>query len=147
MIKTLFLANQAEKERFRIPRSIQQTIPIQCVYPDGIWQVGSKHSKTWAFADVNYAAASEDDQRSIFMAYGSVLNSLPTDAGAKITIINRRLNPVDFERTMLMRERGDALDAYRKESNDILIGRTAESNNLVQEKYTIVYLRVLLCKG
>lgn len=135
MIKSLVLAYQSEKEKFRVPRSVQQTIPIRCVYPDGVWQVGNKHSKTWAFADVNYAAASEDDQRGIFLAYGSVLNSLPTDAGAKITIINRRLNPVDFERTMLMRERGDTMDVYRKESNAILVSRAAESNNLVQEKY------------
>ena len=83
---------------------------------------------------MNYAAASEDDRRGIFLSYGGVLNSLPTDA-AKITIINRRLNPVDFERTILMKERGDGLDKYRRESNRILTQQAAESNNLVQEKY------------
>ena len=84
---------------------------------------------------MNYAAASEEDRRGIFLSYGGVLNSLPTDAAAKITIINRRLNPVDFERTILMKERGDGLDKYRRESNQILTQRAAESNNLVQEKY------------
>ncbi len=84
---------------------------------------------------MNYAAASDEDRRSIFLSYGSALNALPTDAGAKITIINRRLNPVDFERTVLMKERGDGLDEYRREYNAILTGKAAESNNLVQEKY------------
>ena len=135
LIKALAAANRSERDKFSIPRSVQQYIPVKCIYGDGIWQVGRKHSRTWRFTDVNYAAASEDDQRGIFLSYGGVLNSLPTDAAAKVTIINRRFNPVDFERTMLMKERGDGLDKYRREANAILTQRAAESNNLVQEKY------------
>ena len=135
MIKSLLTANKSEKDRFVIPRSVQQSIPIRCVYSDGIWHTGRKHSRTWRFADINYAAASEEERRSIFLSYCAVLNSLPTDAAAKITIINRRINPVDFQRQILMKERGDELDRYRRESNQILTRRAAESNNLVQEKY------------
>lgn len=135
MIKSLIAANKSEKDKFSIPRSVQQSIPIKRIYSDGIWQVGGKHSKTWRFADVNYAAASDEDKRSIFLSYGSALNALPTDAAAKITIVNRRLNPVNFERTVLMKPRGDGLDHYREEYNRILTDKAAESNNLVQEKY------------
>ncbi len=135
MIRSLAAADKSEKVKFTIPKSVQQSIPIKRMYADGIWLVGGKHSKTWRFADVNYAAASDEDRRSIFLSYGSALNALPTDAGAKITIINRRLNPVDFARTVLMKERGDGLDEYRREYNAILTGKAAESNNLVQEKY------------
>ena len=135
MIKSLLAANKSEKDRFVIPRNVQQSIPIRCVYSDGIWHTGRKHSRTWRFADINYAAASEEERRSIFLSYCAVLNSLPTDAAAKITIINRRINPVDFQRQILMKERGDKLDRYRRESNQILTRRAAESNNLVQEKY------------
>ena len=135
MIKSLLAANKSEKDRFVIPRSVQQSIPIRCVYSDGIWHTGRKHSRTWRFADINYAAASEEERRSIFLSYCAVLNSLPTDAAAKITIINRRINPVDFQRQILMKERGDELDRYRRESNQILTRRAPESNNLVQEKY------------
>lgn len=135
MIKALTATNRSERDTFHIPRSVQQSIPIRRVCSDGIWLVGRKHSRTWSFADINYAAASEEDQRGIFTSYGGVLNSLPTDAAAKITIINRRLNSVDFQRTILMKERGDHLDKYRREANRILTQRAAESNNLVQEKY------------
>ena len=107
LIKALAAANRSERDKFTIPRSVQQSIPVKCIYGDGIWQVGRKHSRTWRFTDVNYAAAAEDDQRGIFLSYGGVLNSLPTDAAAKVTIINRRLNPVDFERSILMKERGE----------------------------------------
>lgn len=135
MIKSLAIANKSERDVFTIPRSVQETIPVKCVYPDGIFLVGNKHSKSWRLSDVNYAAASDEEQRSIFLSYGGVLNSLPTDAATKITIINRRLNPEDFERSILMEERWDGLDVYREEANAILKRRAAESNNLVQEKY------------
>ena len=135
MMKSLLAANRSEKDSFRIPHSVQQSIPIRRIFADGIWQVGQKYSKTWRFSDINYAASSLDDRRSIFRSYGAVLNSLPTDATAKITIINRRLNPVDFQRTMLMPECNDGLDYYRGEYNQIILDKAAESNNLVQEKY------------
>jgi hypothetical protein len=135
LIKSLVSANKSEREKFTIPRSVQETIPVRCVYPDGIWLVGNRHSKSWRLTDVNYAASSDEERRGIFLAYGGVLNSLPTDAATKITIINRRLNPVDFESSILMEDQWDGLDEYRQEANAILKSRAAESNNLVQEKY------------
>ena len=138
MIKTLVAANRSEKERFKIPRSVQQSIPIRCIFRDGIWQVGNKYSRTWRFADINYALASYEDQRDMFTAYCGVLNSLPTDATTKITINNRRLNGVDFQRSVLMKSRGDGLDRYREEYNAVLTEKTADSNGLIQDKYITV---------
>ena len=138
MLKTLAAANRSERTAFKIPRSVQQTIPIQRVYRDGIWQVNGKFSQTWRFADINYTLASYEDQKEMFTAYCAVLNSLPTDATTKITINNRRLNSVDFQKTVLMREQGDGLDCYRREYNDVLMDKAAGSNNLVQDKYITI---------
>ena len=142
LIKTLATANKSEKEKLRIPRSVQQSVPIRCIYSDGMWHCGGKHSRTWRFSDINYIAASEDDKRNIFTAYGAVLNSLPTDALTKITIVNHRLNPAEFEKRILLKEKGDGLDHYRQESNDILLERATASNNLVQEKYITLSIPV-----
>ena len=138
MIKTLAAANRSEREPFKIPRSVQQSIPIQKIFRDGIWLVGSKYSMTWRFNDINYSVASDADQEQMFLAYCGVLNSLPTDAATKITINNRRINWVDFERTVLMEEKGDGLELYRQEYNRILSRQAEESNNLVQDKYVTV---------
>lgn len=138
MIKTLMAANRSEREHFKIPRSVQQSIPIQRIYRDGIWQAGGKYSKTWRFADINYSVASHEDQTEMFLAYCGVLNSLPTDATTKITINNRRLNGADFQRSILMRTLGDGLDQYRQEYNGILTEKAAESNNLIQDKYITI---------
>ena len=140
MIKTLLLANRSEREHFRIPRSVQQSIPVRRIYRDGIWQVGNKFSRTWRFADINYSVASHEDQEDMFRSYCGVLNSLPTDATTKITINNRRLNGADFQRSVLMRECRDGLDAYRQEYNAVVSEKAAESNNLVQDKYITISL-------
>ena len=93
MIKSLAAANRSERVKVKVPRSVQQSIPIKRIYTNGIWEVGKKHSRTWKLTDVNYIAASQETQHSIFTAYCAVLNALPTDATAKITIVNHRLNP------------------------------------------------------
>ena len=138
MSKTLRAANRSERVPFKIPRSVQQSIPIQCIYRDGIWQVNGKYSQTWRFADINYSLASYEDQRDMFTSYCGVLNSLPTDAVTKITIYNRRLNSSDFQRSVLMQERGDTMDKYRREYNQVLIEKASASNNLIQDKYITV---------
>lgn len=138
MRKTLAAANRSERTGFKIPRSVQQSIPIQRVYRDGIWQVNCKYSQTWRFSDINYSLASYEDQRDMFTAYCGVLNSLPTDAVTKITIHNRRLNSSDFQHSVLMRECGDDLDKYRREYNRVLTEKAAASNNLIQDKYITV---------
>ena len=138
MRKTLTAANRGERVPFKIPRSVQQSIPIQRVWQDGIWQVNGKYSQTWRFADINYSLASYEDQRDMFTSYCGVLNSLPTDAVTKITIHNRRLNSSDFQHSVLMRECGDDLDLYRLEYNRVLTEKAAASNNLIQDKYITV---------
>ena len=138
MIKTLIAANRSEREAFRVPRSVQQSIPIHRIYKGGIWKVGNKYSKTWQITDINYAVASHEDQEKMFLAYAAVLNSLPTDATTKITINNRRMDMADFRRTVLLCERGDRLDEYRHEYNAMLTDKADESNNLLQDKYITI---------
>lgn len=138
MAKVLKNADRSDWGKFKVPRSVQQSIPIRRVYRDGLWQVADRFSQTWQFQDINYAVASHEDQLNMFMAYSALLNSLPADATAKITISNRRINPRDFERTILMPSAGNALDKYRLEYNRILTERAAASNNLVQDKYLTV---------
>jgi len=138
MIKTLAAANRSERERFKIPRSVQQSIPVQRIFRDGIWQSGGKFTQTWRFADINYSLASHEDQEDMFRSYCAVLNSLPTDATTKITINNRRLNGADFKRSVLMQQKGDCLDVYRREYNGVLTEKAAVSNNLIQDKYITV---------
>ena len=130
--------HNAEWDAFFVPRSVQSSIPIKRIYKDGVFQVSGKFSKTWRFFDVNYAVASPEKQKELFMTYCAFLNALPAGATAKITLFNRQLNQKDFGRTLLMPMQGDARDRYRNEYNGDLLSKAAESNNLIQEKYITI---------
>ena len=134
MIKSLRSAGVGERERFTVPRSIQKSLPIKRIHRDGIWQVAGKYAKTWRFLDINYSVASAEDKTSLFLEYCALLNGLPSEATAKISIINRKLNKAEFEQTVLLPHAGDGLDAYRSEYNAILQDKAGQSNNIVQEK-------------
>ena len=106
---------------------------------DGIFPSAKrKYSKCCKFADITYAVASKSDKESIFLEYSEVLNSFDTGATTKITILNRRLNRVDFEKNVLLPMNNDKLDEYRKEYNNILLDKILGSNSTIQEKYITI---------
>lgn len=44
MIKTLAKAQQQERVKFRVPRSVQDAIPIRRIWSDGIFLCGNQYS-------------------------------------------------------------------------------------------------------
>ena len=102
MIKTIKTMSKQEKERYTVPRKVQDVIPVRRIWPDGIFLVGNKFSKTYKFSDINYLVASREDKESMFLTYSELLNSLDSGAVTKITINNRRMNKANFEQSILM---------------------------------------------
>ena len=136
MIKTLQNTLKQDKEGFDLPKSVQDAIPIRRLWPDGIFQFGSKFSKTIRFTDINYAIASKEDKTSMFLGYSELLNALDTGSTTKITINNKRLNRQNFEQEILIPRQDDYLDGYRAEYNSMLMDKvTDSSNSVVQERY------------
>ena len=138
MIKSIRTIMQQDKERYRIPRRVQDLIPIDCIWPDGIFKAGNKFSKTFRFTDINYMVASREDKESMFLTYSELLNSLDSAATTKITIYNHRQNRANFEQSILMPMRDDGLDVYRKEYNQMLIDKATGANGITQTKYVTV---------
>src|SRR5699024_5640909 len=120
IIKTLAKANKQEKTKFKIPRSVQDAIPIQRVWEDGIFQLGNRFSKSYSFTDINYQIASKEDKTAMFLDYSELLNALDSGASAKITIRNRQVNRAEFENSILLPMKGDSLDRFREEYNQML---------------------------
>ena len=135
MIKTLKKIFKLDKEKFKVPKSVQDIIPVKAIWEDGIFLVGkNKYSKSFKFLDINYAVASKEDKEAMFLDYSELLNSLDAGATTKITINNRRINKLDFEKTILLKDEDDELDKYRKEYNQMLISQAKNANEIVQEK-------------
>ena len=51
MIKSLNTMLKLDKEKYEVPKSVQDMIPIRRIWPDGIFQVGNKFSKSIRFSD------------------------------------------------------------------------------------------------
>jgi len=139
LIKTLSKARKQGRVKFRIPRSVQDCIPIRRIWADGIFQVGHQFSKTWSFTDINYSIAGKEDKTAMFLDYCDLLNALDSGASAKITLYNRRINKEEFERSVLLPLKEDGLDNYREEFNEMLRAQVTGSNNsIVRERYLTI---------
>jgi len=139
MVRTLKNIFRQDREKFVVPKSVQQAVPILAVWENGIFQVAkNKFARTYKFEDINYAVASREDQEAMFLEYSELLNAFDSGATTKITINNRRLNRQDFEKSILLPMREDGLDLYRKEYNSMLLEKATGANSIIREKYVTV---------
>jgi len=137
-MRTLSKLFRQDREKFSVPRSVQDVIPIKSIWDDGIFMVGNKYAKTFRFEDINYDVASKEDKEAMFLLYSELLNSFETGATYKITIIVKRLDKEEFKKTILIPLKGDYLDMYRIEYNKILMDEATGANGFVQMKYITV---------
>ena len=81
---------------YKAPKSIQETIEIEKVAANGIFEVSkNRYTKCYCFHDINYTTTNEEEQIDIFERYCKFLNSL--DCAFKITVNNKNK---DMERLM-----------------------------------------------
>ncbi len=139
MLRSVETILKQDKEKFVVPKKVQDLIPVMRIWPDGIFQVApNKFSKCWKFTDINYRVASEEDKENMFLLWSDVLNSFDSTTTTKITVNNHRLNRKDFEDSILMSLKGDGLDAYREEYNEMLLEKATGANGIIQEKYITI---------
>jgi hypothetical protein len=138
-VTSLFTAN---KDAFKVPYSIQGTVPIKKIYEDGIFELSSnRYSKSFSFRDINYSGLSTKQQEDLHNQWQNVLNSFKPEATTKITINNRVLNRVEFEKEMCLALTGDEFDDYRKEYNAYILSKATEGDNKVREYYVTITIR------
>lgn len=135
MNKIIRRLKRRESDTYFLPQKVQDIIPIKTVWEDGIFEVGQKFSQTTRFTDVNYLVASEEDKESMMLRYCEFLNGLDSEASTKITISNHPINRAKYEEEILLPMRGDDLDEYCQETNQMLLEKASRSNGLIQEKF------------
>lgn len=133
-MKTLKNVLKIDKEKYKVPRSVQDHIPIRTIYEDGILKVGNRFSKSFVFRDINYQVAGKEDKEKLFRLYEDFLNSLDSSATAKITIQNRQMLRDELDGSVLMEEKGDGLDEYREEYNQMIEEKAVGASGIYQQK-------------
>ena len=132
------LLKKASEPLYKTPKSIQETIEIMAVAENGIFEVSrNKYSKCYRFQDINYTTATEDEQIGIFERYCKFLNSL--DCNYKITINNKNKNMEDLRDKVLITEKNDGFNNYRRIYNDIIEEKIIEGRQgIEQERYLTI---------
>ena len=138
MMRTLQRLFKQDKEKYNVPKRVQDVVPIKRIWSDGIFLSGNKFSKCFAFSDINYQVASREDKEHMFLTYSELLNSLDSGATTKITVNNHRMQREALEGNILMAMQGDALDIYRKEYNDMILDKSTGANGIMQQKYITI---------
>ena len=131
---------KAVKKKMSTPKTAQDTIPYKAIYADGLMETDEGcFSKTYPLEDINFKIASQEEQDSLFLKYGDLLNMFGNEVAAEITIFNRTIAQEVFNDEVLIKPRGDQYDKYREEYNKIILDKMAEGrNNIVVEKYLTV---------
>ena len=138
MIKTLQTNQKREQEPYRVPRSVQNAIPIIRLWENGLFQIGKeKYSKTYQLTDVNYAVASLDAKQRMNKSYQELLNSQEPGTTTKITVFNRT-QPKRMIRENLLPLRGNDLDKLIQGRNDILLADAKVGNRITHSIYATV---------
>lgn len=104
MLKRILGKLKSDRDQYKIPRRVQDVIPIKRMWTDGIFLVGNKYTKTFRFSDINYQVASEDDKEHLMRRYGELINSLDIGAVTKITVNNRHINERTFAQNILRKQ-------------------------------------------
>lgn len=138
MIKSYAKLKKQNKDKFKVPKSAQDTVPIDTIYKDGIFRIGKKYSKSYRFLDINYSIASKEEKMDLFLNYGELLNSFDSSMMVKITINNRKIDIKQFKEDILIPLQNDDIDLYRKEYNEMLLDKLSESDDIIQEKYITI---------
>ena len=138
MMKSISNILKTDKERYKVPKKVQDVIPIKRIWTDGIFLVGNKYAKSWKFTDINYLVASREDKESMFLTYSELLNGLDSGACTKITINNHHMKRSDFEESVLMKPQTDGLNMYRDEYNKVILDKAMDANGILQEKYVTI---------
>ena len=127
-LKALIARNQ-QKDR-KGPRTAQETIPYQRMWPDGICRVSDNYyTKTIQFQDINYQLAQNDDKTSIFEGWCDFLNYFDATIHLQLSFLNLTASAGSFEKSIIIPERDDGFNDVRHEYAEMLQNQLAKGNN------------------
>ncbi|CUO03307.1 TraE protein [[Clostridium] symbiosum] len=120
-----------------IPRTAQQSIPFQRMFPDGICRVSDKYyTKTIQYQDINYQLAQQEDKTAIFEEWCSFLNFFDSSIHFELSFMNMATDVEVFEKNIRIPYRNDSFNNVRSEYSQMLKMQLAQGNNgLTKTKY------------
>lgn len=127
----------AEAKQPKGPRTAQQTIPYERMWPDGVCRSADRfYTKTIQFFDINYQLARDEDKEAIFEAWCDVLNYFSPDIRFQFSFVNTMVSEAACKQSVMIPPQGDGFDDVRGEYSQMLLDQAAKGNNgLRRAKY------------
>ena len=120
-----------------IPKTAQQSIPFDRMFPDGICRVGlDYYTKTIQYEDINYQLAQQEDKTEIFEEWCSFLNFFDSSVRFQLSFSNMATDVSDIEKSIAISHKNDGFDDVRDEYSEVLLHQMEAGNNgLTKTKY------------
>ena len=126
-----------------VPRTAQQSIPMQRMFEDGTCRVKPNYyTRTVAYQDINYQLAQQEDKTAIFEEWCSFLNFFDSSIKFELSFVNMATDSSEFEKSIRIPYQKDGFDDVRAEYSQMLRQQLAKGNNgltkttsLKKEKY------------
>lgn len=120
-----------------VPRTAQESIPFERMFPDGICRVGANYyTKTIQFQDINYQLAQQEDKTEIFEEWCAFLNFFDSSVHFELSFMNMATDAESFEKSIAIPHRKDDFNGVRDEYSSMLFHQMEAGNNgLTKTKY------------
>jgi len=119
------------------PRTVQESIPFERMFQNGICRVGSDYyTKTIQFQDINYQLALQEDKTEIFEEWCSFLNFFDSSVHFELSFMNMTTDAESFEKSIAIPHKKDDFNGVRDEYSTMLFQQMQAGNNgLTKTKY------------
>ena len=108
----------------RKPKGVKQLIGYDSMLRNGIAHLGGdQRSASIAFKDINYQLSPEAHQMEIIDKWARVINSFDAGQSVQIASYTRSRGVREILADVMMDERGDGLDEYRRDYNRLAEGK------------------------
>ena len=120
-----------------VPRTAQQSIPMQRMFEDGTCRVKANYyTRTIAYQDINYQLAQQEDKTAIFEEWCSFLNFFDSSIKFELSFVNMATDSTEFEKSIRIPYQRDGFDDVRAEYSQMLRQQLAKGNNgLTKSKF------------
>lgn len=125
------------RQKSAVPRTAQQSIPMQRMFEDGTCRVkNGYYTRTVEFQDINYQLALPEDRTAIYEEWCSFLNFFDSSIHFELSFVNTATDSTEFEKSIRIPFRKDGFDDVRAEYSQMLRQQLSKGNNgLTKRKY------------
>ena len=113
-------AKARRRKAVKLPSSVKQLIGYDAMLRNGIAHLGDdRWSATILFQDINYQLSQETHQMEIIDQWAKLINSLDSTQSLQIASYTRSRGVREILADVMMDDRGDSLDHYRRDYNQL----------------------------